>query len=142
MIRTHEEVKTEALERLKLLKLMPDVKKAFKTNETVYYSERLNAQFPAVLYWLSNKPEYMKLKEDFEKKYDCMVYHAILTHFEFGWCLDWLYVSNDDTNWESDKDDIADRYVFVYSNNLDDPNCDDFGTIAVSPAMGGLKRVS
>lgn len=142
MKRTPLEVKKEALNRMRTLMLMPVVRQGFQKDNIVYYSERQNAIFSAVLYYLHNENKYMELKKKFEEENDCMVYHAILTHTAFGDCLDFLYVSNDDANWEQDKADLAEGYPYVYSNNLTDDTCSEFGCIGVAPAMGGVKRTA
>ncbi len=138
----NEKMKAEALKRLKTLGVMPEVIKAFKKDGVVYYSERANRMFPAVLYFLSNEDKYMELKKKFEEKTGDLVYHAILTHTEFGDCLDFLYVSKHEEEWEMDNEDLSDGYVLVYSNNLSAPDCSEFGSIAVRSIMGGLERTA
>ena len=138
--------KKEALNRMKKLGLMKEVIKAFEKggDNSLYYSERINKMMPAVMYWVDNKPKYMEIVKEFEKKYNALVYHAILTHFEFGDLLDLLYVSNDRDEWEMDNEDIVDGYVIVNSVNVDvnDSKLDEeIGTIAVRPVMGGLERI-
>ena len=53
--------KTEAIERLKILQdkfeLIGIVTKEFEKEDTLYYSEYLNKQFPAMLYWISNNED-------------------------------------------------------------------------------------
>ena len=138
--------KKEAINRMKKLGLMKDVIKAFEKGgeNSLYYSERINKLMPAVLYWVDNKDDYVKRIKEFENKYKALVYHAILTHTEYGDLLDLLYVSNDEEEWEQDNEDITDGYVFIYSMNIVSPEWNDnseFGTIAVKPRMGGLERV-
>lgn len=74
--------KTEALKRLKILQdkfeLMATVTKGFKKDNTLYYSEYVNKQCPAILYWVSNKEEYEKAVKEFEEKQNTLVYHCIL----------------------------------------------------------------
>lgn len=60
--------KTEALRRMKELGLMNEVIEQFRKDNVVHYSERMNKQFPAVLYWLSNEENYLNLVKKFEKK--------------------------------------------------------------------------
>ena len=61
--------KEEAIKRMKLLHLMPQVIEDFEKSDRVYYSERQNSFFCATLYWLDNHKEYVDLVKDFEKKY-------------------------------------------------------------------------
>lgn len=136
-------MKLEAIKRMTKLNLMEEVIQAFVGGgeNSLYYSERQNKQFPAVLYWVDNEPKYQKIIKDFEEKYEGLVYHAILTHTSFGDLLDLLYVSKHEEEWEMDNEDLDGGYVMVYSNNLDDDMCTEFGSIAIRPVMGGLERI-
>lgn len=53
--------KAEAIKRLELLKLLPNVITDFKNTDTVYYSERQNKIFDGILYWISNNEDYERL---------------------------------------------------------------------------------
>lgn len=132
--------KEEAIKRMRLLQIMPQVIKDFEKNDRVYYSERLGAMFPATLYWLDNHQEYVDLVKEFEKKYKALVYHAQLTHMEFGDCLSLFYVSKDDNQWSRDKKDILNGELYSYVANLQCDYDSEFGYIGVSPAMGGVVR--
>lgn len=136
------QMKNEALKRMKKLNLMKEVIKSYKEGgeNSLYYSERINKMMPAVLYWVDNNKKYVDAVKDFEKKYGGLVYHCILTHTEFGDLLDMLYVCKTKNEWVQDNIDLLDRYVFVYSYNIDECN-GEFGTIAVRPVMGGLERI-
>ena len=57
-----ERQQDEALKRMAILKLLPNVIEEFKTG-VVYYSERQNAVFDGVLYWVSNDEEYEKARK-------------------------------------------------------------------------------
>ena len=88
------------------------------------------------------RDEEQKIVDDFEKEHPgCKVYHMIHNIFEFGECYSLLYVSPDTEEWEQDKKDIEDAYVFAYVANIDDPWCSEFGTIAVKSQFGGLVRI-
>ena len=50
-----EKMKNEALNRLEILNLHPDVYKTFKRSGRLYYSER--SPLGGILYWLNNHPE-------------------------------------------------------------------------------------
>ena len=45
----------------------------------------------------------------------CLVYHMIHNVYEFGECYSILYVSPDTDEWQRDKDDIKEGYVFAAS---------------------------
>ena len=131
--------KQEAIKRMKMLHLMPQVIKDFEKNNKVYYSERQNKIFNAILYWLDNNKEYMDLVKEFEEKYQALVYHSQLTHTEFGDMLSLLYVSSQEEEWMLDEQDLRDGYTFAYVIN----GCfSEFGTIGIRPSQGGILRVS
>lgn len=124
----------EAIERMKLLKLDKQCIEAFK-NGKVWESEGFGA-----LYEVND--EEQKIINKFEASHEgCLVYHMIHNKFEFGECYSMLYVSSDKEEWQQDKDDIKDGYVFAYVENIDDDWCSEFGSIAVKSQFGGLIRL-
>ena len=137
-----EKQKAEALKRMAMLKLMKQVQDDFKKNGKVYYSERQNRIFNAVLYWVDNDERYVKIVKDFEKKHKALVYHCQLTHLEFGDCLSLLYVSANEEEWERDRKDLSQGYAFSYVRNLDCEYDSDYGTIGIVPSMGGVLRTA
>lgn len=137
-----EKQKNEALKRMAMLNLMPQVIKDFKKNNKVYYSERQNAFFNAILYWLDNEPNYVEIVNKFEKEHNCLVYHCQLTHMEFGDLLSLLYVSENEEEWEQDKKDLREGYAFSYVANIGCECYNDFGTIGIRPSQGGVLRTA
>lgn len=132
--------KQEALKRMRMLQIMPQVIKDFEKNNRVYYSERLNSMFPATLYWLDNHKEYVDLVNEFEKEHNALVYHAQLTHTNFGDLLSLFYVSKDEEYWSLDRKDIINGQVYSRVLNIQDDFLSDFGTIGIKSAMGGVVR--
>lgn len=129
-----EERFIEAIERMKLLKLDNPCIEAF-TKGNVWESEGYGA-----LYEVND--EEQKLIDNFEKNHKgCLVYHMIHNKFEFGECYSILYVSSNKEEWESDKEDIKNGYVFAYVENIDNDWCSEFGSIAVKSQFGGLVRI-
>ena len=129
-----EERFIEAIERMKLLKLDNSCIEAF-TKGKVWESEGYGA-----LYEVNQKEQ--ELIDNFEENHpNCLVYHMIHNKFEFGECYSMLYVSGDKEEWESDKEDIKDGYVFAWVENVDLDWCSEFGSIAVKPSIGGLVRI-
>ena len=129
-----EERFIEAIERMKLLRLDNPCIEAFAKG-SVWESEGYGA-----LYEVND--EEQKLIDNFEKNHkDCLVYHMIHNKFEFGECYSMLYVSSNKEEWESDKEDIKNGYVFAYVENVDNPWCSEFGSIAVKSQFGGLIRI-
>ena len=51
--------KEEAKERLEMLNVLPEVVKGID-NDVIFFSERANKAFNAILYWATNKPELVK----------------------------------------------------------------------------------
>ena len=132
--------KEEAIKRMKLLQIMPQVIQDFKKNDKLYYSERQNSFFLATLYWVDNHEEYVSAIKEFEEKHNALVYHAQLTHLEFGDNLALFYVSEYEEEWEMDKDNILEGQVFSRVINLDCEYDSDFGYIGIKPFMGGVVR--
>ena len=124
----------EAIERMKLLKLDKDCIEAF-TKGKVWESEGFGA-----LYQLRDEEQMIVDKFEAHHK-DCLVYHMIHNKYEFGECYSILYVSPDTDEWQRDKDDIKEGYVFAYVENVDNPWCSEFGSIAVKSQFGGLVRL-
>lgn len=132
----------EAVKRMGLLNIMPDVIKAFKKDGTIYYSEYQNRLFNAVLYWLTNEPDYVAKVKDFEKRNNALVYHCQLSHTNIGDMLTLLYVSNNPKNWELDCKDLRNGYAMAYVYNLDDDMCSEAGSVGVRGSMGGVVRTA
>ena len=129
-----EERFKEAIERMKLLKLDKQCIEAFAKGK-VWESEGFGA-----LYEVNDKEQ--QIIDKFEANHEnCLVYHMIHNKFEFGECYSILYVSPDKDEWQRDKDDIKEGYVFAYVENVDDPWCSEFGSIAVKSQFGGLVRL-
>ena len=129
-----EERFIEAIERMKLLKLDKGCIEAF-TKGKVWESEGFGA-----LYQLRDEEQMIVDKFEAHHK-DCLVYHMIHNKYEFGECYSILYISPDTDEWQRDKEDIKDGYVFAYVENVDDPWCSEFGSIAVKSQFGGLVRI-
>lgn len=133
---TYEEKKTEALNRMKALKLIPECVKAFK-NGNIWCS-----RYNGTLFELDK--EEKELVKKFEDEHNALVYHTIRTATPFGELLNILFVSNYNEEWELDRDDISDdTYLtpFVMCINLNDKFSSDMGYIVVKSQFGGLIRI-
>lgn len=129
-----EKIINEAIERMKLLKLSHNCINAFR-NGKVWESEGYGA-----LYEINDDEQ--KIVDEFEKENQgCKVYHMIHNVFEFGECYTILFVSKDESEWEQDKIDIGDGYIFTYVKNIDYDYCSEFGSVAIQPSFGGLVRI-
>lgn len=139
---TKEKQKQEAIRRMNILKLHPDTIEGFETEDIVFYSETLSRDFQGILYWVSNKEEFVQVIKDFETKYGALVYHATLGHYEFGTCLSLLYVSNDKNEWTTDRNDLKENFAYAYVHNFDVPDFSEFGIIGLKPVNGGIVRIA
>lgn len=132
---TNEQKKIEALERMRTLKLYPNIIKEFEKENVVNMSE--NGGF---LYWLND--EQKEIVSEFEQEYDALVYHVIHNFTEFGELLTFFYVSDDDEEWEYDRADLKEGYACTYVKNLTDDMCSEFGSVCFRPQFGGLVRTA
>ena len=129
-----EDLKQEALKRMKLIKLSPQCIKAFETKNKVWTSER------GMLY---EDDDVQKMVEAFEKDHPgYLVYHVDHTVFEFGGCYSFFIISPYKDDWQMETDDLKDGYAFCYVKNTDDDFCSEFGTIAFKSIFGGVCRVN
>lgn len=135
-----EKQKQEALKRMKALKLMKEVIDDFKKNDRIYYSERQNAMFNAVLYWVDNEDNFVELVKRFEEEHNALVYHCQLTHLGYGDCLSLLFVSDCEEDWELEDRQLTNGDVVAWVENLDDSYSSEMGYIGVKPSMGGITR--
>ena len=107
------EQKNEILERMQLLTLTKSCVEAFKQGKV------LKSEGSGVLYELSD--EEQKIVDKFQQEHKgCYVYHMLHNILEFGECYSILYVSPDTDEWQQDKEDISEGYVFAYVYNKGD----------------------
>ena len=129
--------KLEAIKRMKMMQLLPNIIEEFEKENVIHYSE-----WRGILYWLSNKPKWLEYIQKFEEKYNALVYHAEFSQTEFGDCLSLLYVSDYKDEWRMDVAALKQRYPVVYVWNIDDDIYSEFGTISLVPMNGGVKRTA
>ncbi len=127
--------KREAIERMKMLNLYPNIIKEFDKEGIVNLSE--NGGF---LFWLDS--DQKAIVDEFEAEYDALVYHVIRSFTEFGELYSLLYVSKHEDEWGYDKDDLKSGYPVAYVKNVDDDFCSEFGSIGVKQQFGGLVRTA
>lgn len=137
--------KQEAIERLKILQeefmVHKNVLKEFKQNETIYYSENLGGAFSGILYWLHNKEEFVKKVKEIEKTRNLYIYHCILNHYrDIGDVLTMLYVSEDESFWEYEREELKEGYAGAYVWNISFEPYSEFGNIGIDGVNGGLVR--
>ena len=126
--------KKEAIERMQLLKLHPNVIEEFKKDNIVNLSEG------AMLYWLNSYQQ--EIVEEFQSKYYAVVYHVIHNFTHFGEMYALLYVSAHEEEWQMDKDDLRQGCTLAYVKTTTDEWCSEFGSIGIKPQYGGLLRTA
>ncbi len=119
-----EKMKKEAISRMNILNLHPNVIKEFSN------SGKLNLYLNAALYYLNDKQ--LARVQEFEQKY-----HVIQNHTQ----LSFLYVSQHTEEWECDRRDLKDNCPLVYVANLTVKTCSEFGSIGIRPCIGGIIRI-
>ena len=131
---TREEMRAEAVERMKLFNLHPNVVAEFQQGK-LNCSETYGA-----LFWLDDAKK--AVVETVETKTGGIVYHTILSNTSFGVMLSCLYVSKHMEEWERDRADMKDGLVFAYVENMSYPDLSELGSIMVKPLAGGLVRTA
>ena len=84
---------------------------------------------------------YSKIQE-FEKRYNGLVYLVLVSHTVFGTLCDFFYVSDERHEWADDTEDLKEGYQYVYCYNMDDDMCSEIGEIGFKddPVCGGIYR--
>lgn len=132
----------EAVRRMKMLRLHPNAINDFKGATYENDGEKLiNYSEYGVLYWIEDE-EWKNIIATFEEEYDCVVYHAILSHTTCGDMLSLLYVSSTEEEWDMDRRDMMYGYVYAYVSNLSCPSLSEIGSICIEPRFGGVIRTA
>ena len=134
---TIEQRKEKAVELMKQLEIYKPYINDFKKDNLVTYFER------HIGYWTYQNKELDKKIKQIEKEYNLTVYAVTHEFFDFGECYDFLYVSNDDEDWNYLLDPINSKqfYASAYVWNKDDDSCSEFGDVIIFTALGGLRRI-
>lgn len=127
-------IKEEAIERMKLLQLHQNIIAEFKRENKLNKSETRYG----ILYWLDE--EEQKLVDDFEKENEgTLVYHVIKTNtVDFGIVYDLLFLTNDEEDWELEREDLKEDLVLSYSITP----FSESGIIQIKKINGGLVRIN
>lgn len=134
---SREDKKVEAINRMKALDLFAPCIKTFEKRDEVQLSEPTGG-----LYEFGSNTELNAKIKEFESEYNALVYHVIHTYTTIGEMYEFLYVSDHESEWEMDHEDLKENYVMCYVWNKDDDYCSEFGTITVRQKFGGLVRVA
>ena len=144
---TIDQMKLEAAERLEALEidgLHENVLSEFSADGVLNYSERayFMGELVGVLYWVSNDESLAKAIAEFEKRYNCVAYHATRENTEFGRLLSIFYVSSETEEWEMDREELAHGCTCAYVVNLTYPELSEFGSILFKVSGGGIVRTA
>lgn len=131
---TREQMKEEAIKRMKMLGIYPPTIKEFERED------KLNVSRGGFLYCLDD--EYKTKVAKFEEKYGGLAFAVIESNTESGKLLSILYVSTHRDEWESDRLGLKSGEPFAYVFNLDAEECSEFGFIGVRKRFGGLVRTA
>lgn len=139
---TRNEMKNEALARMRILKIHENAINDLEKNDMV------NVSFfgCGILYWPTDKQ--IELIKKFEDQYNGLVYHAISSTTEIGELLTLLYISQYESDWPTDREDLKNydpRYgysIMAYVYNLSNDIFSEFGSVCVKPKNGGLVRTA
>lgn len=128
---SREEKKIEAINRMKMMKIIPDAIKQFKKDDRIMVSE------PPIggLYYI--EPELQEFVNNFEKENDALVFLVVRAFTNFGKMDSLLFVSDYKEEWEMDRDDIRDNICMSYTINYDMPDYSEFGSIGYKKMPSG-----
>lgn len=123
----------EALKRIEMLELHPNVAKELEKESKLNVSEHMGA-----LFWLKEGEDEIIRK--IEEQYGILVYHCIRSHTEMGMMLSCLYVSSSEEEWEMERVDLERNRPLAYVYNADFPEFSEFGSIGIKQQFGGVIR--
>lgn len=130
-----EEMIKEAIKRMKLLKLHPNVINEFKEEQRLNKSD-LNK---GILYWLNE--EEQEMIEKLEKKYKFMTYHIIHSYSNLGETYEILFIKDNKEEWKAEMEDLKNGYAMARVEVINCPINSEFGYIGVKSINGGVVRV-
>lgn len=129
---TKEEMKNEAIERLKMLKVHEDVINDLKNENKLYRSDGSLG----ILFWLDE--EEKRIVREFEDKYKVLVYHVIKTNtLDFGFIYDLLFITNEKEYWQEERERLKAGIVLSHTKS----QFSESGDIGIKNVNGGLVRL-
>lgn len=132
-----DEMKAEAIARMKELGLMAEIINSFEKDKKIMMSEGAG-----ILYNLdetANKA-VSGLLENNDEDISYLPYHVIHTMTNIGELYDVLYVSSDGSNWDYERFSYHNQEIEAYVYNASEPLFSENGPISIKPCNGGLKR--
>lgn len=139
-VRTTDDMKTEAVQRMRLMKIIDQTIKDFVDEEKLTYSQN------GMNYWLiqgeedQDKPILKAIATMKEKGH--LPYFLLFTPTTLGNMWSIFYINESDEEWELDNQGLASGEQLVYVFNEDLPDCSEYGYINFKPAFGGVVRTA
>lgn len=129
---SQEEMKQEALNRMKMLLLHQNVINEFKKENKLNKSEGPLG----TLYWLDEEEKGMV--KEYEEKWNVLVYHVIKTFTkDMGVIYDLLYIIDEKQYWEREREELKEGLVLSHTKS----QFSESGDIFVINVSGGLVRL-
>lgn len=129
---SQEEMKQEAINRMKMLLLHQNVINEFKKENKLNKSEGPLG----TLYWLDEEEKGMV--KEYEKKWNVLVYHVIKSFtVEMGVIYDLLYITDEKDYWEEERKRLEQGIVLSHTKS----QFSESGDIFVINVSGGLARL-
>lgn len=142
---TYEEMKAEALDRMKKLEIREDFCDAFEhfKERTEYVPmtmpDLMGTKITLIGY--PPTPEMKKRIKEFETETGFLVYYGILWNINIGRMLTMLYVSKHKDEWDLEHEDLDALMPVAYVANLDHEECSEFGGVILRKVEDGLARI-
>ena len=134
---TRDEMKAEAIRRMKLINYYAPSKEAFRRSGKIMVNEPpLGAHYYV-------EDDLQAEIEKFEQENNALVYAVVRAFTEFGQLDSLLFIDQYKEDWNRFDEDAKDGYYFTYTINRDCDWCSEFGSImAIRTIAGGLHRVA
>ena len=129
---SQEEMKQEAINRMKMLLLHQNVINEFKKENKLNKSEGPLG----TLYWLDE--EEKDIIKEYEEKWNVLVYHIIKSFtVDMGTIYDLLYITDEKDYWEEERKRLEQGIVLSHTKS----QFNESGDIFVINVSGGLARL-
>ena len=131
---TREEMKKEAIERMKILGF---------DEKTIYFFEKENFYFESEE-GLLFKPNYEEhqIAETHAKEYGYLVFHIIHSFSNIGETLECLTVSPYKEDWDYEKSMLKEGILIAYVYNYSFPENSESGSIKIEKGLNGFIRTA
>ena len=130
MIATTAEQRIEAIERMELQKIDPNIIEKFKTSGTIMLAQPNDGGIEEL------PPKELEYIRSLEAKYGMLAYF-VFRYVYAGYLMDSvLYVEREKDEWEWSRHDLDEGYAMTYTINHDVPMFSEFGSVGVTVRNG------